>query len=485
MDGALTLPVLKELFLRGEPSRGRGQPLRGRGLVVEDPNDSEAEDIARRRECKELEAIDLTGCVSAVFVNALTELVNTCLIPPPESGSASSSSADEGDGDSSFDRARSTRSRASRRHKVEPLTFPGIQRLNLRGTKSISPQILQPFVLAFTNLTHLDLSCTRIAPELLTELGTSSTLRLKSLSLGRCIRLTGASIRDFLVYAPVTRDITELSLYGDGTFPCPLSKDELRELLASAPCFTSGNLVYLDLSSAVLDREILGRVPPQPRLRSLGLSSIPDLSLEAVATFLKGQAPNVEVLTLLGTSPELGYGDLPAHAVPGPAQATANAGAVGATLRRVPLRQASMNIHAHIIRPLCTPPYSSSLLSSVKSKPVSAPTRLRVVELATPLLAALGAGAGSWKIVKSKGGRGWYVDTASGWIASGDGENGEAVFRRDLEMGHPWRTTVEKLAEANGNVSSGVGWHARKMEVSTFFVSSMMLLSCFLVEFSC
>jgi hypothetical protein len=90
------------------------------------------------------------------------------------------------------------------------------------------------------------------------------------------------------------------------------------------------------------------------------------------------------------------------------------------------------------------------------------PTRLRVIELTTALLSALGAGAGSWRIIRSKGGRGWYVDTASGWVA----EKGGALLRRDLQKGHPGRRVLEILAEANGNVSSGIGWHARKMEVS-------------------
>lgn len=458
MDGALTLQVLKEIFLRGESSRARGQPIRGRGLLIEDSDSSETDDTARRRDCRQLEAIDLTGCVSAVFVNALAELVNTYLLPHTES--EPSSSSDEGNGDHHMDRARSTRSRASRRRQIEPLTFPGVQRLSLRGIKSASPQVLQPFILAFPSLTHLDISCTRIAPELLADLSTSSTLRLTSLSLGRCIRLTGPSIRDFLVFAPATRQITELSLYGDGTFPCPLSKDELREVLTLAPCFTSGKLVYLDLSSAELDEGLMGCIPSQPCLRSLGLSSIPDLSLDTITSFIKTKAPNVEVLTLLGTSPELGYGEIPAISV----LATANAPVPGAPAsRRVPLRQASMNLHTRIISPLCTPPFSLSSRMSSDLKPANPPTRLRVIELAVPLLAMLGAGAGSWKIVKSKGGRGWYVDTASGWI--GEGSSAESVLRRNLEAGHPWRVMLEKLAEANGNVSSGVGWHARKMEV--------------------
>ena len=116
MDGALSLPVLKELLLRGTPSRGRGQPLRGRGLVVEDVSE-DAEDIARRRECKELEAIDVTGCVSVVFVNALTDFVNTHMVRPPPIS----------DIDSSEDENSRThrRSRSARLLLEEPVTFPG------------------------------------------------------------------------------------------------------------------------------------------------------------------------------------------------------------------------------------------------------------------------------------------------------------------------------------------------------------------------
>lgn len=60
MDGALTLAVLNELFLRGVPSCGRGRQLRGRlqSFDVQD-QDSEEEERERRQDCKDLEAIDL------------------------------------------------------------------------------------------------------------------------------------------------------------------------------------------------------------------------------------------------------------------------------------------------------------------------------------------------------------------------------------------------------------------------------------------
>ncbi|KIL64474.1 hypothetical protein M378DRAFT_106133 [Amanita muscaria Koide BX008] len=416
MDGALTLPVLNELFLRGAPSRGRWRPSRGRGAIMEN-HEIEEEIRERRRECKELEAVDLTGCVSVVFVNALTEFVNNHLIHPDHS---------END--------------AVRPYHDETLIFPGLQRLCLGGAKSIAPRILGPFVLAFPSLTHLDLSCTRVMPDVIAALGQSSTMRLKSLALSRCTRLTGESIRDFLIYSPVTSQLEELNLYGDVTYASPLSEDDLRHILDSAPCFLSGNLVYLDLSSAPLTRTLLMDVcRPQQKLRSLGLSHIPNLDLKAIADFLLSKAPNVEVLALVGSTPEL--------------EMRPRAGAEPRSLK------SSIALHTQLIRPLCTSPFSCNLSTSTPSIPP--PTRLRVIEMSTMILNVLGAGADAWRIVKSKGGRGWYVDTASGWVANGKGSE----MRRDLEPDHPFRKEMQRLADANGNVNSGIGWHARKMEV--------------------
>ena len=427
MDGALTLPVLSELLLRGPIFRGRGRPTRGRGLVTVDP---EEEDRERRRDCKALVAMDLTGCVSAVFVSALTEFVNTHLLR--EDG-YSSGSDDEG--------GRQSR-RPSRFIEEEPLIFPGLKRLGLRGVKSIQSHILTPFVLAFPSLTHLDLSATRVTPTLLTALGASTSVRLHSLALARCIRLTGSSIRDFLIHAPATAQIRELTLYGDPTFPSPITTSDLKEIISLAPCFTSGELTYLDLSSVPVTKEILIDVcKPLPKLRSLGLSYIPDLELDVIAQFLKSKAPNVEVLTLVSTSPDSDRG---------------RAGA-GVGVPRGSAQQASLALHSRLIGPLCTPAYASTLLSQpVVLQPP--PTRLRVIELSGPTLTSLGAGAGTWRIIKSKGGRGWYVDTAAGWVG--------AELQRNLPKEHPLRAQMDRLADANGNVNSGVGWHARKMEVS-------------------
>lgn len=424
MDGALTLPVLNELFFRGSSSRVPGRPSRGRGLITVDPNNTDEEDHERRRDCSELEAVDFTGCVSVVFVSALTEFVDTHLSP------VSNNTSDE-------DRRDERRSRRAVRFEEDgPLTFPGLRRLSLRGVKSIQPPVLNSFVLAFPSLTHLDLSATRVTPDLLTALGNTS-VRLRSLSLARCIRLTGESIKTFLIQAPAAAQIQELSLYGDQTFPSPLSTSDLEELFTLAPCFTSGELIYLDLSSSPVTAESLSKWGPQPKLRSFGLSYIPDLQLEDIAKFITSKAQNVEILTLVSTSPDLEW---------------SRTGG-GIEIPRGTARQTSLALHSKIISPLCTPPLIS-ILTPVTTQP---PTRVRVIELSMPALVGLGAGAGTWRSIRSKGGRGWYVDTASGWVG------GELI--RGLPRDHPFRMEMNRLADANGNVSSGVGWHARKMEV--------------------
>jgi hypothetical protein len=431
MDGALNLAVLNELFLRGASSGGRGRPTRGRALV--DYNDME-EDKERRRECKDLEAVDFTGCISAVFVNALAEFVNTHLLPPSE---VESGSEEE-------DTVR-RRSRSERVGPYEPLVFPGLQRLGMRGVKSILARSLGPFLMAFPRLTHLDLSGTRLTPEILEALGQSQTMRLKSLALARCIKLTSESIRRFLIGSPVTSELTELSLYGDMTYVSPLRPSDLRDIVTLAPCFLSGNLIYLDLSSTRMDRSILSAFKPQPRLRSLGLSHILHLDLMAVTEFVKDKAPNIEILTLINTSPELDCGiRLPTN---NPRSAT---------------QQSTMALFNQLIQPLCHTPFSFSASSQ------SPASRVRVIELSTAMLGALGGGAGSWRIIRSKGGRGWYVDTAAAWVAE-PGSSAGSVLRRDLPPDHPHRIEMCKLSDANGNVNSGIGWHARKMEVMIFF----------------
>ncbi|KAF9520831.1 hypothetical protein BS47DRAFT_1374647 [Hydnum rufescens UP504] len=379
MDSAMSTEVLSELFLRGSSMR----PIaRGRGAVPNSEDElQEEEDEERLADYRPIQAIDLCGCVSSVFVNALQHFVESqgLGMVPTEGGLS--------------------RPRRS---------FTGLKRLGLR--------------------------------ELLHILGTSSTLRLQSVALARCTRLTRESITSFLIEGHSTHDITELSLYGDLTFPSSLTEEDLMRIVTEAPCFKSGRMEYLDLSSGPVTPAILIAFSTQPSLRSLGLSHIPTLSLSAISSFVLDRAPNVEILTLISSTPEL---------------CARNA------------RDVSFAVHSNLLRSLRIVPFYFPIFPfrvpespSPSGPPVpGTPTRLRVIELGSPTLACLGAGADSWRVVRSRGGRAWYVDTASAWI--------DGVFRRDLAVGHPVREEVTRLAACDGNVigSGSVGWHSRKMEI--------------------
>src|SRR5260221_11256408 len=86
-------------------------------------------------------------------------------------------------------------------------------------------------------------------------------------------------------------------------------------------------------------------------------------------------------------------------------------------------------------------------------------TRLRVIELPINTLARLSAPAPGWKVVKSRGGRAWYVDSTALWV--------DGVLRRESGLsdgkGKAVRECLERWACEGG--ANGVGGHARKMGV--------------------
>ena len=85
-----------------------------------------------------------------------------------------------------------------------------MQRLGLKGV-SLPRDVLASFVLSFPNLTHLDLSETKVDAPMLDALG-RSTIQLESLSLSRCRAITSESLVKLLVGSPTTKGLTELAL---------------------------------------------------------------------------------------------------------------------------------------------------------------------------------------------------------------------------------------------------------------------------------
>ncbi len=464
VDSSLTLPVLTELFFRGysRPSHTftpeSSFPMRRTGDEGEiDPNDhhdavgrepehtleyvpyepeTDEEQWDRREDFAPLEALDLTGCVSRVFGESLEAFVKGWLTEPPTEAGWEQEAEERGrsrvvrwdqDSDAGFNTTAGWR---------KPL-FNNLKRLSLRACTTISEPTICTLVSSFPNLTHLDLSVTRVPSALLDALAQIPTLQLQAFSIARCTRISSAAIRDFLINAPGARTITDLNLFGDFTYSSPLTPEDLDTIVRDAPCFKNRQLRYLDISSAPVTNELFSKAvfPPQPHLRSLGLSYIPTLDLGAVAEFLTSQAPNVEILTIASSST---LTDLPVN---------------------LTALQITMVLHSKLINPLTLPPFSL-----FPQPGVTAPTKLRVIELSTRIRNLLGLTGGSkdWRTIKSKGNRGWYVDISAGWTES---PGGIRKFTRGLTRGHPSRQYLEQLAEYNGRVGSGVGWHSRKMEV--------------------
>jgi hypothetical protein len=142
--------------------------------------------------------------------------------------------------------------------------------------------------------------------------------------------------------------------------------------------------------------------------------------------------------------------------------------------------QTIINLHQMLIRPLATVPFSISGLSGHTRPNLSAgTTRLRAIELSGVIRRQVRS-EGEWHVIKSKLGRGWYVDVSAGWIPSdtveqlgyvtsvpptaGEGRS-SLTFVRHLPPSHPRRMYMMALAKADGRVPADVGWHSRKMEV--------------------
>lgn len=473
VDSSLVKSVIEELFFRGytKPADAprRHASMNENGDMLDEHFLFEQEEWNRRETFECIEAIDFTGCVSRVFSESLQAFVDDWLTEPKET-----QVADEQNGeDDRRGRSRDVRDITVAHelahgelpaHPVDDSTsswkkplFTGLKRLSLRGCVTLSSDTIAKLISCCPSLTHLDLSFTRVAPSTLEALRSMQTVQLEALSLARSTRLSGESIRDFLVEAPAAATIVDLNLFGDSTYISPLSALDLESIITTAPCFRKKQLRYLDLSSAPLTSDMLDLVPAQPHLRSLGFSFIPFLELDAVAALLRDKARNVEILTLTSSSTRV---DLP---------------------HNLSALQTTMVLHQKLINHLTTAPFS--IVPRPDAKIVS---RLRILELSETVRKALGPTGGSrdWKVVKSKGGRGWYVDVSAGWLDKNDQadtrtcrplvgspeDDGSSpddtlVYTRGLAQDHPWRQYLSSLADAWGKVGSAVGWHSRKMEV--------------------
>lgn len=440
MDSSLSVEVLEALLFRGGKI---SRPARLRGVSVQ---------RKKREEQLSLLALDLTDCVSPLFEKAAQEFIKrhlkkfsgrrTHTVAEEEEHAefsaaerSTESDTDGYDGASSTEDEEETRGRRRRMSIVAPSAssmatsrsrsisqtvpladgghpnvhparatkFSSIQRLSMSGIMWRS-DLLHPFVQAFTRLTHLDLSRTRVDADLLLELCASPTLHLESLSLAHCRSLTSESITELLVDSPVTSGLIELSLEGSLLFPTNINRADLKTIVTTAPCFRSGQMRYLDIGGCGMDDELLGLMTPLPKLLDFGLGATGRVTMDGISQFLRQRAPNVQILELSDSCYD----------------PTRNSGV------------SALDLSTALIGPCCTtPPLPLSMqLAALGFAPASdlgdaaaaaarqeiprAPTNLRVIGLNGPSLRSVRDGIGSWKVIWGSGKRGWVVDTSAG-----------------------------------------------------------------------
>lgn len=468
MDSALSNDVLEALLFRdGEYSK----PSRLRGVSVE---------RSSGRNNKMLQSLDLCGCVSPRFEEAMKEFVKTHL--NKFSGRMTNTVEEEEEDDNmevdddeeERGRGRSTSQRMSKslsrsvstrrrdgegpsRHPARPTAFPSLARLGLSGV-TLDNDLLNPFVLAFPRLTHLDLSRTKADAALLNALSSSHQLQLESLSLAFCKRITSESVTELLVDAPCTQSLVELSLAGTLIFPTPIDTEDLKVILTQAPCFRSGKLRYLDLGGCVLTDELLGLIGPQPSLLDLGLSHCPDIRLEATSKLLRERAPNVQVLELSDSCTSRTATQGLTTSIPGHDSHDPNA--INA-----------VHLQSILVGPCAkTPPVPISVqlammgFKSGSDPPPTLPanaraaTNLRVVGLNPASLRSVRGGFGTWKVIQGSGRRGWVVDIAAG----PNPEASDEALLEDINAINAVHTTqTDMVAETGDDPRDGHGRSVR------------------------
>ncbi|KAL8277185.1 hypothetical protein RQP46_010433 [Phenoliferia psychrophenolica] len=283
-----------------------------------------------------IRALDLCGCVSSKFVGAVEEMIEeyqlgSARVPVPAPETTDAMDVDNNSNaipDHDEDQER----------RLVRVQFPHLRRLGLAASLLPSAQ-LTALVTSFPFLTHLDLTSTLTSPLLLYHLAVfgqsgpgGRAMRLTALSLARCRLMTGAALvglfcgdtppftsipssspaatDDGTLQTPthgswghgdVVSSLTDLSLYGDSTYPSPLTQPELRLILSSSPAFrlSSTHLRSLDLSSSPLtDAFLAASFPTLPHLLELGLANCRMITFKGVALLLENHAPGVEVLDL-------------------------------------------------------------------------------------------------------------------------------------------------------------------------------------------
>lgn len=187
-----------------------------------------------------------------------------------------------------------------------PSSMLNIRRLGLHECFTLRSSAFETLLPRLTQLTHLDVSHTRITDGALQSIPTSATL--SHLNLGRCIHVTGEGVVDFVVAHPAAKSLVYLNLHCDISCYRLLWEADVDRLLPALP----STLRSLNLNGAQIHQgHIAHLLPLTKHVEELGLATA-NLSLADVNAFFRPppqtdeqhpwQPPNLHYLDLTAIS---------------------------------------------------------------------------------------------------------------------------------------------------------------------------------------
>ena len=261
--------------------------------------------------------------------------------------------------------------------RESPSTMIGIKRISLHECFTLPRSAFEVLLPRLTQLTHLDVSHTRITDAALASLPASA--QLTHLNLGRCTQVTGEGVVDFLVTHPSTKGLVYLNLSCEISRYRLLWEADIDRLLRCLP----STLRSLNLNGAQLQHQHIRHLLPLTKhLEELGLAST-NLSLADINSLFRNphdnprqQSTTSKAQSQEWISPSLHYLDL--TSIPSITQST-----------------------------LFNTPYPENILLTPATLP------LEVIELGDKAITSLRECRNTYKrlgwCVKELGRRGWYV----------------------------------------------------------------------------
>ena len=162
-----------------------------------------------------------------------------------------------------------------------PSTMLGLKRLSLHECFTLPSSAFETLLPRLTQLTHLEVSHTRITDAALASLPPSA--QLTHLNLGRCTSITGAGVVEFLTTHPAASTLVYLNLSCDISRYRLLFPADVDALLPKLP----SSLRSLNLNGAhVSPHHVRHLLPLTKHLEELGLAAT-NLTLEDINTFFR------------------------------------------------------------------------------------------------------------------------------------------------------------------------------------------------------